>query len=256
MEPYKDIKDKVALITGGSRGIGKAIALELALRGYKTIFTYNKNLQLAKEVKKTITSKGLQAEYFKLDQSKRRNVRDLINKIIKTFNSIDILVNNAAISQEKPFEDISDKDWEYMMKVNLQGPFMLIQEVLPIMIKKNWGRIINIVSIGGQWGGFNQVHYAASKAALINLTHSIAKLYSKYNITSNAVSPGLVLTDMSKREISSKQGKEKIKNIPLNRIAKPEEVAKVVAFLASEDASYITGQTINVNGGMLLSHGV
>ncbi len=247
---------KTVLITGGSRGIGKAITLELANKGYNVVFTYNKNIQMAKEVIKTIKSKSLNAICFKLDQSKRKNITSLISKIIKRFHTIDILINNAAISQEKPFEQINDKDWEYMMKVNLQGPFMLIQEVLPIMKKNKWGRIINITSIGGQWGGFNQVHYAASKAALINLTLSIAKLYSQYNITSNAVSPGLVLTDMSKREIASAQGKEKIKNIPLKRVATAEEVAKVVAFLVSEDASYITGQTINVNGGMLLSHGV
>ncbi len=247
---------KVALVTGGTRGIGKAITLELAYKKYNVIFTYNKNLQKAKEIKKILSSQGLIVKYFKLNQAKRTNIKNLISKILKNFNNIDILINNAAISQEKPFEDISDNDWENMMKVNLQGPFMLIQEVLPIMKRNRWGRIINIVSIGGQWGGFNQVHYAASKAALINLTHSIAKLYSKYNITSNAVSPGLVFTDMTKREIASTQGKEKIKNIPLKRVANPEEVAKVVAFLVSDDASYITGQTINVNGGMLLSHGL
>ncbi len=247
---------KVALVTGGSRGIGREITLELADRGYNVIFTYNKNLQLAKEVQRNITSKGLTSLYFKLNQAKRKDIKNLISKITKKFNSLDILINNAAIAQEKPFEDISDKDWEYMMKINLQGPFMLIQEVLPIMKENNWGRIVNIVSIGGQWGGFNQVHYAASKAALINLTHSIAKLYSQYNITSNAVSPGLVLTDMIKNELASPMGQEKIKNIPLKRIAAPEEIARVVAFLVSDDASYITGQTINVNGGMLLSHGL
>ena len=119
-----------------------------------------------------------------------------------------------------------------------------------MMVKQGWGRIINIASIGGQWGGFNQVHYAAAKAGLISLTRSMAKIYSKYGITTNAVSPGLVGTDMVQRELNTEAGQEKVRNIPVRRIATPEEVTNVVVFLASEGASYITGQTINVNGGM------
>ena len=137
--------------------------------------------------------------------------------------------------------------------VNLFSYTLIIKRILPYMIKNKWGRIINIASIGGQWGGYDQFHYAASKSALINLTQSIAKKYSKYNITSNAVSPGLIITDMSNREIYSQKGKNKISKSPIGRFGKTEEVSKVVTFLASESSSYITGQTINVNGGMLFN---
>ena len=137
-----------------------------------------------------------------------------------------------------------------MLGTNLRGAFIFSQEVLPNMMKSGWGRIINIASIGGQWGGINQVHYAASKAGLINLTRSIAKIYSSYGITCNSVSPGLVQTDMASREIGSKEGQEKLKNIPIGRVGTTSEIASAVGFLASDEASYITGQTINLNGGM------
>ena len=247
---------RTALITGGSRGIGKAIVNQLAEEGYKVAFTYKTNKEAALELEKQLNKKGYNAKCFYLEQSERKSVKELIKSVIGYFGSIDILVNNAAMSQEKPFETITDDDWEKMLKVNLQGPFMLIQESLPFMLKQKWGRIINITSIGGQWGGFNQVHYAASKAALINLTHSIAKIYSKDGITSNAIAPGLVETDMSAFELSTEAGKKKVENIPVGRVAKPEEIAAAVSFLASEKAAYITGQTINVNGGMLFSFGV
>ena len=137
-----------------------------------------------------------------------------------------------------------------MLKTNLKGPFIFCQEILPFMTKTNWGRIINVSSIGGQWGGTNQIHYAASKAGLINLTMSIAKTYSSFGITCNAVSPGLVNTDMASREINSREGRKKIENIPIGRIALTSEIASAVGYLASNEASYITGQTVNVNGGM------
>ena len=166
---------------------------------------------------------------------------------------ISVLVNNAAIAQEKPFETITDDDWERMLKVNLQGPFICCQEVIPEMIKQRWGRIINVTSIGGQWGGYNQVHYAAAKAALINLTKSLAKLYSGKGVLTNAVAIGLAKTDMSGSELESDEGKKKVMGIPIGRIATIDEVANTVKFLCSDDASYITGQTINVNGGMYFS---
>ena len=248
--------NKVALVTGGSRGIGKAIIEKIApVVGY-TVFTYKTNKEKALQIKENLSNKGYKTECFKLDQSNRNEIKAIVKEINSLFGGVDILINNAAISQEKPFEMIMDEDWELMLKTNLQGPFGLIQECLPHMKEQRWGRIVNIVSIGGQWGGYNQVHYAASKAGLISLTHSIAKIYSKFGITSNAVSPGLVATDMAKNELQTETGKKKVENIPLGRIATPEEVAFVVAFLISDGASYITGQTINVNGGMLFSHGV
>jgi acetoacetyl-CoA reductase/3-oxoacyl-[acyl-carrier protein] reductase len=137
-----------------------------------------------------------------------------------------------------------------MLDVNLQGAFRTTQELLPNMIEKKWGRIINITSIGGQWGGYNQVHYAVSKAGLISFTQSIAKIYSKDGITSNSIAVGLVATEMSKNELNTKAGKAKVQNIPMGRLGTKEEIAKIALFLASDDASYITGQTINANGGM------
>jgi len=238
----------VALVTGASRGIGKAIAEKLIASGYKVAIGYIKNKDMAE-----MLAKKYGAISVKIDLASRSSIKLAISKVTKHFKqNIDILVNNAAISQEKPFEKISDIDWDNMMIINLRGPFSICQEVTPNMIKQKWGRIINISSIGGQWGGFNQVHYAAAKAGLINLTKSLAKLHSKYGITANAVSPGLVLTDMSKNELNTSSGKKKVANIPLGRIACPEEIASVVAFLCSDGASYITGQTINVNGGMYL----
>jgi acetoacetyl-CoA reductase/3-oxoacyl-[acyl-carrier protein] reductase len=164
--------------------------------------------------------------------------------------SPDILINNAAIADEKPFETITDHDWDVMLGTNLKGPFMLVQDCLPGMLKRGFGRIVNIVSIGGQWGGMRQVHYAAAKAGLINFTQSMAKLYSKDGITSNAVSPGLVATDMTDNELNSEAGKQKAAQIPAGRIGKASEVAAAVSFLVSDGAAYVTGQTINVNGGM------
>lgn len=186
-----------------------------------------------------------------LDLARRTSICKALEQVRDHLGGeVGVLVNNGAIAQEKPFLEITDADWDRMLAVNLRGPFALSQEVLPAMIKAGWGRIINIVSIGGQWGGMNQVHYAAAKAGLINLTRSLAKLYSCHGITCNAVAPGLVATDMSAAELASAAGQEKVNNIPARRLGTVEEVAAAVAFLASEVAGYVTGQTLNLNGGM------
>src|SRR6185295_246459 len=161
-----------------------------------------------------------------------------------------VLVNNAAIAQEKPFLEISEDDWDRMFAVNLRGPFACAQEVLPDMLRQGWGRIVNISSIGGQWGGVLQVHYACAKAGLNNLTRSLAKLYSGQGVTTNTVAAGLVATSMIANELDTPAGREKVRAIPAGRIATPDEIAGIVAFLASDEAAYITGQTINANGGM------
>lgn len=237
---------KLVFVSGASRGIGKGIADWFIDRGYLVAYGYLKNNNFDQE---TIDNQNFFS--VKVDVTERDSIKSAIEETQKFFEKkIDILVNNAAIAQEKPFSTISDEDWDLMMKTNLKGPFIFCQEVLPQMVETKWGRIVNISSIGGQWGGINQVHYAASKAGLINLTMSIAKNYSSFGITCNAVSPGLVQTDMALREINSEEGKKKIANIPLGRIANISELTSVVGYLASNDASYITGQTINVNGGM------
>jgi len=244
------LKNKIAIVTGSSRGIGKAIAIKLGKKGANVIITYKKQQKMAEMVKNKLLLLGVKAISLQVDISQRKSICYVIKRTLNRFGKIDILINNAAIAQEKPFEKITNEDWDKMMVVNLRGPFAFSQEVLPYMKKQKQGRIVNITSIGGQWGGFNQVHYAAAKAGLINFTRSLAKIYSKYNITTNAVAPGLVLTDMSKKELKTVAGKKKVMDIPINRIADPEEVANIVAFLCSDEASYVTGQTINVNGGM------
>ena len=240
----------VALVTGGSRGIGRGIAIALAEAGANVALTYNVNQALAQQVVETITASGGQAIAIQMTVQDRTSVRRAIAETRNSLGPISILVNNAGIAQEKPFDTITDVDWDTMLAVNLRGPFTCCQEALLDMLKQEWGRIVNITSIGGQWGGFNQVHYAAAKAGLISLTRSLARIYSRQGITTNAVAPGLVATEMSAREVDSDAGQEKVRNIPMGRVATVEEVAQVVVFLASDAASYITGQTINVNGGM------
>lgn len=244
------LNSKVALVTGGNRGIGKGIVLALAQSGAKVALTYCRNSEQAEQVMARIKANNGRAMASQMDVNKRSSVESVIAEIKSRFGTIDILINNAAIAQEKRFAAITDEDWDAMQEVNLRGPFITCQLILPDMVQQNWGRIVNITSIGGQWGGFNQVHYAASKAGLISLTRSLARIYSRFGITINAVAPGLVLTDMSANELDSNAGKEKVRNIPIGRIAAVKEVADAVKFLASDAASYITGQTININGGM------
>jgi acetoacetyl-CoA reductase/3-oxoacyl-[acyl-carrier protein] reductase len=241
---------RIALVTGAGSGIGRACALALLAAGYRVACGYNRNRAGAEEIAKDF-SNGFAV---KIDIASRASVKRAIAASSRHFGAgIDIVVNNAALVQEKPLETITDADWDRMLAVNLRGAFIVAQECLPGMLKRKWGRIINITSIGGQWGGMRQVHYAAAKAGLINFTHSLARLYSGAGITANAVAPGLVATDMIRRELKSKAGKSKAAQIPAGRIAEPDEIAAGIVYLASEAAGYVTGQTLNINGGMLMS---
>lgn len=244
---------KVALVTGGSRGIGAGIAKTLAAAGAMVGLTYHSEKSKAEEVVAVIAEAGGTAMAVQLESGDRTSADAAFKAIANAFGAPDILVNNAAKAQEKPFETISDEDWEAMLGCNLLGPVQLTQLCLPTMRSKKWGRIVNISSIGGQWGGERQVHYAASKAALINLTMSIARLYSRDGITCNALAPGLVPTDMTALELNDPENQAKVKGIPAGRLGTVDEVADACLFLASENAGYITGQTINLNGGMLFS---
>lgn len=241
---------KVVMVTGGSRGIGSEMVRVLADSGYKVAFTYNKRKDLADELVKSIGKKAGQAMAIQMSVQDHESRGCALQTLYNQWGTVDILVNNAGMAQEKPFIDISEQDFDNMIAVNLKGPFMLCQAVIPEMVRRGWGRIINISSIGGQWGGFNQVHYAGAKAGLINLTRSLARIYSQEGITINAVAPGLIHTEMIAREINSELGKEKVRGIPAGRIGETKEIADVVKFLVSNEAGYITGQTINVNGGM------
>ena len=240
----------VALVTGGSRGIGRAIATRLATRGHAVALSYTTSEREARAVADEIEGRGGRALAIRLAAETRQSIKRAVNDVRETLGSIAVLVNNAAVAQEKPFLELTDDDWDRVLAVNLRGPFACCQEVLPDMLKHRWGRIINISSVGGQWGGTNQVHYACAKAGLNNLTRSLAKLYSAQGITTNTVAPGLVATEMIADELETAAGEEKVRNIPIGRIATVDEIARAVAFLASDEASYITGQTINVNGGM------
>ncbi|WP_432743833.1 3-oxoacyl-ACP reductase family protein [Methylobacter sp. G7] len=243
-------EQRIALITGGSRGIGRSIALALAKEGYPVALTYRENRIKAEETASQIISDGGRVLVVEMAMEDRKSIREALQTVRSELGRISILINNAAIAQEKPFGTITDNDWDAMLNVNLRGAFVCAQEVLPDMLEQSWGRIVNISSIGGQWGGVNQVHYAVSKAGLIGLTRSLAKIYSGKGITTNAVAPGLVATEMSALELNTEAGKEKVKNIPVGRIGYIAEVTSAVVYLVSSDASYITGQTININGGM------
>lgn len=236
---YRD----VCLITGGSGGLGQNLVKKFIDHNYKVVFTYHKN-------KPNNIPKDSIA--FKVDLRKDFEIKNLFKKCKKYFNQMpNILINNAATSQEKPFINLSRDDINKMIDINLTGQIMITKFFLKE--KKNDARryrIINISSIGGQWGGKNQIHYAASKAGLINFTKSISNIYSDNYLTCNTVSIGLINTKMSKGEIYSKAGRKKIENIPIGRVGKIDEVANTVIFLASSEASYITGQCVNLNGGM------
>lgn len=247
------IKYKTVLITGGTRGIGREIVQKFSEQNFNVIFTFNSNEKLAKNIVSELSHINKNIHTVKMNLYETKNIISTMDYVQNNLGNVDILINNAAIAQEKDFMKIDLEDWDRMIAINLRSVFLLSKLSLPNMINNNWGRIINISSIGGQWGGINQVHYAASKAGLINFTQSIAKIYSKYGITSNAIAPGLFETEMSKREINSTEGQNKLKNIPIGRFGRIEEIASTALFLSSNGASYITGQTLNLNGGMLFS---
>ena len=240
---------RVALVTGAARGIGRGIAKALAAEGIAVAVGYHSAEDRARAVVAEIMTAGGRALPVTIRIEDRASVQAAVAAIRAGLGPIAILVNNAAIAQEKPFETITDEDWARMMAVNLQGPFICAQETLPDMLAAGWGRIVNIVSVGGQWGGLTQVHYAAAKAGLINFTRSLAKVYGGRGIVANAVSPGLVSTDMSANELTTEAGRQKVAQIPAGRTGSVDEVAAAVVFLASDQASYVLGQTLNVNGG-------
>ncbi|MFZ4108554.1 MAG: 3-oxoacyl-ACP reductase family protein [Candidatus Planktophila sp.] len=237
---------RVAFVTGASRGIGRAIADTLAAANYKVAFGYNKTKIHADSLANNLNS----IFPVHVDVADEHSVQCALACIESELGNVDILVNNAGIAKPKPFLDLTDHDWEEMLSVNLLGAVRCSRLVLPSMLQNRFGRIVNITSIGGQWGGMYQVHYAAAKAALINLTMSLAKLYSMHGITTNAVAPGLIDTDMISEEMKDKAAVSRIQGIPVGRLGTVQEVASTVLFLCSADAGYVTGQTINVNGGM------
>jgi 3-oxoacyl-[acyl-carrier protein] reductase len=245
--------EKTAIITGGGRGIGRAITLALAQKKFKVVVTYVTRRDSSEQTATEVRKLGCEALVVQADVTKRERVRQLISTATEKFGTVDVLVNNAGILQQKPFNTISDEDWDTMLATNLKSVFLCSQEIMPVMVRQRGGSIINISSSGGQLGGMLAVHYAVSKAGVISLTRSLARVGAPDGIRVNCVTPGLIETEMSQKEIRSEVGQQKIgKEIPLRRAGQVEEVATAVAFLASDEASYITGQSINVNGGLYM----
>jgi len=244
---------KTAIITGGGRGIGRAITLALAQRRTDVVLTYLTRRDSCEQTAADVRALGCKALVVQADVTQRESVRQLISTVTEKFGRIDVLVNNAGILQQKPFNTITDEDWDTMLATNLKGVFLCSQEIMPVMVRQGGGSIINISSSGGQLGGMLAVHYAVSKAGVISLTRSLARVGAPDGIRVNCVTPGLIETEMSQKEIHSEVGQQKIsQQIPLRRAGQVEEVATAVVFLAFEEAAYITGQSINVNGGLYM----
>ncbi|MFP7756440.1 SDR family NAD(P)-dependent oxidoreductase [Thermodesulfobacteriota bacterium B35] len=246
------LKDKVAVITGGSRGIGREIALAFAREGCRIVVNYISRVDLADETVKTIQTTGSQAMAIRADVSRRPEVREMFCRTIEKFGRIDILVNNAGINRRGWFEEATDEDWDRIMEVNLKGPFICSQEVFPYMKKQQSGRIINISSVAGQYHGPKTVHYAVSKAGLNSLTKVIARYGAEHNILVNAVAPGIMWTDQTADELTSPAGQKIIDMTLVKRPGQLQDVSSTCILLASEEQNYITGQVISVSGGAYL----
>jgi 3-oxoacyl-[acyl-carrier protein] reductase len=244
------LEGHVALVTGASQGIGRACALVLAQSGAAVACAARNEEKLAQVVAE-ITAAGGKAAAFKMDVANEDEVKSATKAAIAQFGKIDILVNNAGITKDTLVMRMKRADWDSVIDTNLTGPYLCIQQVIGSMLKQRWGRIINISSIFGQMGQVGQANYAASKAGLIGLTMAMAREVASRNITVNAVAPGWIETAMT-QDLNPEMREAVIKMVPLGRPGTDSEVANAVRFLASDDASYITGQVLGVNGGMLM----
>ena len=244
------LEGRVALITGASQGIGRACAQALAREG-ATVAAAARNREKLDQLVAEIAAAGGQAAAFVMDVADEEQVKSGIKSALAQFGKIDILVNNAGITRDQLVMRMKRADWDAVLNTNLTSAYLCIQQVIGSMLKQRWGRIINITSVFGQIGQAGQANYAASKAGLIGLTMAMAREVASRNITCNAVAPGFIETSMT-AALSEEFKQSAVKNIPLGRVGSPEDVASAVSFLASEDASYITGHVLNVNGGLLM----
>lgn len=242
---------KVALVTGGSRGIGRAVALKLAENGADVAINYAGNTAAAEEVKAAIEKMGRKAMLVQGSVADTDGVQSLVNQVVKELGRLDILINNAGITRDGLLMRMKEADWDAVLETNLKGVFNCSKAVMRTMMKQKSGRIVNMASVVGEMGNAGQANYAAAKAGVIGFTKSLAKEVASRGITVNAVAPGFIATDMTK-VLTDDQKAEMARSIPLGRAGQPEDVANAVLFLVSDEAAYITGQVLNVDGGMVM----
>lgn len=242
---------RIALVTGSGKGIGRAVALALAKQGITIAINYSRSEAAAEETARQIVSFGAECRLFRADVSKSDEVKDLFEQIKGTLGPVSILVNNAGITRDALLVRMKDEDWREVLTLNLEAAFLCTREAVRDMARSRWGRVINVSSVVGLIGNPGQANYCASKAGLIGLTKSVAREYGMRGITANAVAPGWIETDMT-ASLKPEIREAMLKSVPAARPGLPEDVASVVAFLASDEASYVNGQTIAVDGGMTM----
>ena len=242
---------KAAIVTGASRGIGRAAALRLAKMGMNIVFTYNSGIEAAEETKALCEAEGVEVLAVQADVSSSENCDQLVEQTMDAFGRVDVLVNNAGITRDGLIIRMTDEQFDQVIDTNLKGAFYMMRAVSKQMMKQRSGRIINISSVVGVMGNVGQVNYAASKAGVIGMTKSLARELASRKVTVNAIAPGMIETDMT--AVMSEKAKEAMKAaIPAGEMGKPEDIAGTIAFLAGEDGRYITGQVICVDGGMAI----
>lgn len=245
------LQGRVALVTGASRGIGRAIAISLAEAGADVAVNYAGNVQAAEETAEAVRALGRQALLIKADVGDMEQAESMVKQVLEHFGKLDILVNNAGITRDNLLMRMKEEEFDQVINTNLKGVFNCMKAVTRPMMKQRFGRIINISSVVGAAGNAGQVNYAAAKAGVIGMTKSAAKELASRGITVNCVAPGFIATEMTD-QLSEEMREQLLKSIPLGRLGQPEDVARIVRVLASEDADYMTGQTIHVDGGMYM----
>jgi len=246
-----DLRERVAIVTGASRGIGRAISLALGQRGSAVVVNYRDSVDAAVAVVEALSAMGARAEAIQADVSTEAGAKDLVAACVARYGTVDILVNNAGIARDQLSALMREDDWDAVLDTDLKSAFLCAKAVQRVMLRKRWGRIINIGSVVGLRGNAGQANYAAAKAGLVGLSKTLARELGPRGVTVNLVAPGYVETDMT-ASLGEKLVSEALANIPVGRLGQPDDVAAAVAFLASEEAAYITGQVLCVDGGMAM----